>query len=322
MTDSKAVLEVGGQYNLNSVKAALASAGNSEEAVLKLGTGVFNEKLYSRCRSLQIIGAGRSSTIITNSDGAYHNYLSGEKIGTFRSFTACFQGERLYMEGLTIENACGNGSVAGQGIALYLDSRFAYLKDMSIKGHQDTLFLAPIPESPRIPGSFKGPGLLKKRLPSLTYLENCYIEGDVDFIFGGGEAIFENCTIHSLDRREEINGYITAPSTAAGKRGFTFYRCLLTGDASEESVYLGRPWRPHGNAVFLDCKIGRHVAKEGWTIWNPNEGEEQTVRFGTYPLLSEKEPHWSMRLTEEAMLEYTGYMNRTREFLYRYCTGV
>ena len=317
MKDSCLVTDSGERYN--SVNIALYKAKNYNKPIVRLGTGVFSEKVYSQFKSLQIIGDGPKSTVITNSDGAYHSYLPGEKIGTFRSYTACFQGDNLYSEGFTIQNTCGDGKIAGQGIALYLDCRFAYLKNMRIIGHQDTLFLAPVPKRPRIPGSFRGPGFNKKRQSTVTYLENCYIEGDVDFIFGGGEAVFENCRIHSLDRKEKVNGYITAPSTPAGKRGFTFCHCLLTGDASEESVYLGRPWRPSGNAVFLECQIGKHVAKEGWTLWDYRKGEEKTARFGTYPLLSENEPDWTMRLTPEVMLEYKEYIRKTKEFLLNHC---
>lgn len=303
----------------NSVNIALSRAIKHIKPVVSLGTGVFNEKVYSKFKNLQIIGEGQENTIITNSVGAYCDRQTGEKTGTFRSFTACFQGDSLYLDGFTIENTCGDGRIAGQGIALYLDCKYAYLKNMRITGHQDTLFFAPLPERPRIPGSFKGPGFNKKRRTTVTYLENCYIEGDIDFIFGGGEAVFENCRLHSLDRKEKINGYISAPSTPAGKKGFTFYHCLLTGAASKESVYLGRPWRPDGNAVFLECQIGGHVAKEGWTLWNYCKGEEQTVRFGTYPLLSPNEPDWSMKLTSEVMPIYTEYISRTKEFLLNKC---
>ncbi len=304
-----------GQGQIYSVNTILSTARNCEKTVIRLGKGIFNEKVHSQFKNLQIIGAGTEKTIITNADGAYHNYCTGEKIGTFRSYTVCFQGDKLYAEGFTIKNTCGDGRVAGQGIALYLDCRFAYLKDIRIMGHQDTLFLAPLPEHPRIPASFKGPGFRKKRMTSVTYLENCYIEGDVDFIFGGGEAIFDNCTIHSLNRNDKINGYVTAPSTCASKNGFTFYRCQLTGDASEESVYLGRPWRPYGNAVFLDCQIGKHITREGWTVWNYNKGEEHSARFGTYPVMSENEVDWVINITEESMLEYEKYIRKTKESL-------
>ena len=39
------------------------------------------------------------------------------------------------------------------------------------------------------------------------YFVDCYIEGNVDFIFGDGKAVFENCEIHSTAHSV---GYITA----------------------------------------------------------------------------------------------------------------
>jgi pectin methylesterase-like acyl-CoA thioesterase len=42
-----------------------------------------------------------------------------------------------------------------------------------------------------------------------------YIEGDVDFIFGRGTAVFDGCAIKALSRGSSSNnGYLTAASTA------------------------------------------------------------------------------------------------------------
>ena len=75
---------------------------------------------------------------------------------------------------------------------------------------------------------------------SRQYYRRCHIEGTVDFIFGWSTAVFEECTIFCKEK-----GYITAASTPASSEfGFVFIRCRITGDAEENSFYLGRPWRP------------------------------------------------------------------------------
>ena len=62
-----------------------------------------------------------------------------------------------------------------------------------ITGYQDTLF----PNAGR------------------HYFHGCTISGHVDFIFGAGQAVFDDCDIVSRDRRDASNnGYIAAPSTA------------------------------------------------------------------------------------------------------------
>lgn len=104
------------------------------------------------------------------------------------------------------------------------------------------------------------------------YYKNCYIEGDVDFIFGAGTAVFEDCEIHSVNREGDVKGFVTAPSTPAGKPGFLFNRCHLTCGFDDGVAYLGRPWHPSSaqspvsSAVtFRNCLIEDFIAEDGWS---------------------------------------------------------
>lgn len=105
-----------------------------------------------------------------------------------------------------------------------------------------------------------------------TYLKNCYIEGDVDFIYGRGTAVFDRCTIHSLDRGSATNnGYIVAPSTKnSNPYGFLIVDSSLTSNAAPGTVSLGRPWfassdpDAHPMAVIRDSTLGSHIAVRGW----------------------------------------------------------
>lgn len=49
-------------------------------------------------------------------------------------------------------------------------------------GHQDTLFTGPLPNESVHNGGFTGPKEFSPRINGLQWYENCYIEGDVDFI--------------------------------------------------------------------------------------------------------------------------------------------
>jgi pectinesterase len=97
---------------------------------------------------------------------------------------------------------------------------------------------------------------------------DCRIEGDVDFIFGGADAVFDRCEIISRSRGEAVNGYVTAPSGFSGGLGLLFRDCRFTSpDCPPGSVYLGRPWRPRGKAALLRCFIGGHINPAGWASW-------------------------------------------------------
>jgi pectinesterase len=111
-----------------------------------------------------------------------------------------------------------------------------------------------------------------------AYFRDCYVEGDVDFIFGRATAVFDRCRIHSLDRDTTPNGYVTAPSTdRTNPYGLLFQRCALTSDAPAGSVLLGRPWHPSqdpgavGQTIIRDSYLGAHI---GATPWSD---------FGTWP---------------------------------------
>jgi pectinesterase len=111
-----------------------------------------------------------------------------------------------------------------------------------------------------------------------VYLRDCYVEGDVDFIFGRATAVLDRCRIHSLNRGSTPNGYVTAPSTdIMNPYGLLFDHCRFTSDAPAGTVFLGRPWHPSqdlnaiGQTIIRRSWIGAHIPDAAWTA------------FGTWP---------------------------------------
>lgn len=238
----------------------------TEEAVIDLGEGVYREKVFCEKRQLTIRGAGRDKTKVIWGDGGKMPHPDGRPIHTFRTYTMFFGGEHIKVEGLTIENDAGPGALVGQGIAAYVDARRAEFEDVALLGHQDTLFCAPLPEKEREKNGFLGPRMRSPRLPSRQYYHNCEITGEVDFIFGGGDALFEDCLIRSVyDGRVS---YVAAPSGHADGTGLVFHRCKFVSDGPEGTVYLARPWRPEGKTAVLFCELGGHIHPDGFSPWN------------------------------------------------------
>lgn len=272
-----------GSGNFSTIAAAVDSVPNDAHAIIRIRNGVYHEKLYVRKKSILLLGESREKTVLTWRDGAYFPGPDGQKLGTFRSYTAYLTGERIAMKNMTVRNAAGSGETAGQAVAVYADADFARFENISFESRQDTLFLAPLPPAPKTPGSFAGPGENQPRLMRRDYFENCRISGDVDFIFGGAEAAFSQCTIISLDKGLAVNGYVTAACTPEKQKyGFLFDRCILISDCPDGTVYLGRPWREYAKAAFLNCNMGGHIARAGWALWTPGAGEDKTVHFGEY----------------------------------------
>jgi len=136
------------------------------------------------------------------------------------------------------------------------------------------------------------------------YFSGGSISGNIDFIFGRGQALFENTKIISRPRAAPMqsdlpNAYITAPSTSIDSPyGLVFIRCELIAETGVEdgSVALGRPWHPTtqfsdgryadpnaiGYAVFLNTYMGKHIAEQGWTSMHGTSIDgSKTARF--YP---------------------------------------
>ena len=139
---------------------------------------------------------------------------------------------------------------------------------------------------------------------SRQYFWKCYIEGTTDFIFGSATAWFDSCEIYS-----KKNSHITAASTPQNKEwGFVFSACKLTGDTSLHNVSLGRPWRPYGAVVYMNCYIGPHIKPEGWSNWNNTENYKTTryAEYKNYGPSSDptKRVSWSRQLTDEEAKAY------------------
>ena len=277
-------ITVGESGDYHTIGEAVCAVPYKEKATILIMEGVYREKLFIEKSNLCLKGQGMDKTVISFDDGAYKVLDDGTKCGTFRSQTVFLGGEHIEVSDMTIENVAGSGDDAGQSLAVYADADEVVMKNVRLRSRQDTLFLAPLPKEERIPGGFFGPRMLSPRRNTRQYYKNCTISGDVDFIFGGADAVFDDCRIIVIDRKKEINGYITAPSENLGDLGFVFRNCeiLGEGDAMEGTVFLGRPWRPTGKAAFLNCVYDKSVNSLRFSEWKEAECEESEAFFAEY----------------------------------------
>ena len=256
-----------GSGDFASVSEAVLAVPYDCAAEIRIAPGVYREKLVCEKREITLTGAGADETCIVWGDGGKLPHPDGRPTHTFRSYTAFFSGERLRVENLTIQNDAGPGAKAGQAVAAYVDSARAVFVNVRLLGNQDTLFCAPLPEKEREKDGFLGPRGLASRRPTVQYYQGCEIAGDIDFIFGGADALFEQCTIRTVNNHLPVS-YVTAPSGKAESLGFVFWDCDFVSDGCPAgTVFLGRPWRPNGKTAVLDSRLGAHIAPEGFSPW-------------------------------------------------------
>lgn len=218
-----------GSGDFASIAEAVLAVPYKEEALVQVGPGIYREKLVCEKRCITLRGAGADKTKLVWGDGGKLPHKDGRPTHTFRSYTAFFSGETLCVEDMTIENDAGSGAKAGQAVAAYVDSTRAVFRRVKLLGSQDTLFCAPLPEKEREKDGFLGPRGLAPRKPTAQYYTDCEIAGDIDFIFGGGDALFENCVIRTVDNHIP-HSYVTAPSGKADGLGFVFWNCDFVSD--------------------------------------------------------------------------------------------
>ena len=254
---------------------------------IHIDPGEYRERVEIHRPHVTLVGETADSVRIVGSLGAKMPSSDGSGVdgtlGTFRTYTVLVDADDVRLENLTIVNDAGDGREVGQAIALYADGDRLVVDACCITGHQDTLFLGPLPPCEVKPGGFIGPKQFAPRRVGRQYFRRCRIEGDVDFIFGGARAYFEGCEVRSINRNMDVNGYVTAASTPEGEPyGFVFHGCSFTAaqDVAPDSVYLGRPWREWGQTVLIDCWLGQHIKCEGWWDWNKPAAHERACYAG------------------------------------------
>ena len=270
-----------------AIDAAPDEATKPYVILIKAGRYRWQQTLIPKTkRFIHLVGEDAKTTILSYHLNVYET-LKERHLKGYEGTSVIVLGDDFSARDLTFENIAGD---RGQALALRIDGDRAVVRDCRLLGWQDTLMVN------------KG----------RHYFRDCHIEGRVDFIYGSATAVFENCVIHS-----KAGGYVTAASTPAEKPfGFVFLRCKLTGDPTpwepgqrSRPAELGRPWRPHAAAAFVECELGDHIAPAGWNNWRKPENEK-TARFSEYKSTGpganpDARVSWSKQLTAAEAAAYT-----------------
>ncbi len=135
--------------------------------------------------------------------------------------------------------------------ALVIEGDKAELKDCTFLGSQDTLYMGD---------------------DTHTYYKNCVIEGNTDYIFGSGNAVFDGCELRFCGYSETaMGGYITAgrSNNKAGYMGYLFRACTVTNKEGMQHAagFFGRPWDAGSDITFFNTTLENAdaITADGWT---------------------------------------------------------
>ena len=217
----------------------------------------------------------KSRFILFFPDGEYDiGSLTGDdnQMTTFQKGNISFVGQS--MNGVVIYNTAKNENISSTA-TLYFNSNASniYLQDLTLqnRGQVDPNANANRYVVVRDLGSkniYKNVKMLSGQdtyyTPSgstRSYLETCEIHGTVDFICGGGDLMFNKC---SLILENRSNNCITAPA-GTGQWGYVFLDCTIDGyPVNNNSYRLGRSWNKSPRAVYINSTMKVLPTVAGW----------------------------------------------------------
>ena len=265
-------------------KAPARTGATDPRWVILVKPGTYRERIYVQRERGNILVRGEDAATTTIAFNLNANLpdpdAPGKTLGTFRTPTVQIDGDGMIWENLTVANTAGN---VGQALALRADGDRLVFRRCRFLGWQDTILLN----------------------RGRQYFEDCYIEGHVDFIFGAATAWFARCHLHALG-----SGYLTAASTPeTSPHGFVFADGRITAANDTIKTYLGRPWRPFAQTVFLRTEMCAAVRPEGWHNWKKPDAEKtafyaEFASTGPGANPAARAP-WSRQLTAAEAAAYT-----------------
>lgn len=232
-----------GQYTTVQAAVNAVPANNASRVVIAVKPGTYRETVKVPSNkphvTIQGTGASRKDTVIVynNASGTPKPDGSGT-YGTGGSATVAVEADDFQARNLSITNdfdEAAHQDIAQQAVALRTASDKVFLDGVIVSGDQDTLLLDTAS---------------KDRL-GRVYMTNSYVIGNVDFIFGRATAVIDKSVITLKKRWNGTSaGYVTAPSTAANRKGILIANSTVSGDVSDRTFYLGRPWHAGGDATL------------------------------------------------------------------------
>ena len=247
------VITVGPSGQFPTITAALATIPdtNLDNYEIDIAPGSYHEKIEITAPHVSLVGMGGSpqDTVLTyDAASGTTDPTDGQPYGTAGSYTMFVNAANDKIKNLSVVNAFDEAAhpeiTSQQAVALRVEGDRFVADTVRLIGNQDTL-LADTP---------------KPTTRIRQYYVNSFIEGDVDYIFGAADAVFDRDTLHSLNRGKSDNGAITAASTDTGsKYGFLFTDSKVVSDAAAGTVHLGRPWHPGADPKAIASVVWKNT---------------------------------------------------------------
>lgn len=243
------VVAADGSGDFKTVQAAIDAApvNSATRTTILIRRGTYPELLViaAEKKNLTLRGEDRKQTIIAATNNA--------KLNPRRREMVSMEADGFHLENLTLHNTTPKGGSQAETIRVRADR--VVLHHCDFKSFQDTL-----------------------RLDGRVYVRECYIEGDVDFIWGAGTVYFDRCDLLAVH-----DGYLVQSRNGADKLGYVFVDCRIDTAPNLTRLVLARidPGRyPHSQVAFIQCAMGKFLTPSGWIFDGPGAlASKESIRF-------------------------------------------
>ena len=242
--------------------------GNTTPRTIEVRKGLYTEIVFfTNKHAITILGEDRKQTVLAYATNNEFNPTNGNPFGSatpqpaaarvggniyHRGVFLAHRVDNLVLANLTIRNTTPQGGTQAEAIILNgTTTARAILKDVDLYSYQDTL-----------------------QINGQAFLSGCYIEGDVDFMWGTGPCFFENCTCRTL----RSGAYYTQIRNPGTNHGYVYVGCRFDGAKGIMGNYLSRIGTgrfPDSEVVLIDCTLTPAVWPVAWQFQGGREGNER-----------------------------------------------
>ena len=226
-----------------TVQGAIDSlpANNTSLAVISVRDGVYTEVVEFKKNNILVRGQSRGGTII-----GYANN-SGLNASTHSRMALKVNANDIALDNLTVTNSTAQDFSQAEAIMIESGAARCIVNNCNVDSYQDTI--------------------LANISTSKAYFNRSLIQGDVDFIWGGGNLFFTNCEVRWLIRSNNAVAQGPNPSPGAtdiNSNGFSFVNCSLTTlPGANTGDQVGRTRGiTNGNTALINCFISTNIV--GW----------------------------------------------------------
>jgi pectin methylesterase-like acyl-CoA thioesterase len=235
MNGFNAIVEPNSDGDTTPIQNAINAAPNDNTPYyIFVKKGTYEGHVQINRANIHLMGQSRENTII--SWNKLHNE-DGGNVDT--NATINVTANDVSFDNLTIRNTRSN---EGQALALYTKADRIVITSCNLLGWQDTYRTG--------------------KDGQRHLVRNSKISGTTDFIYGAGEAYFDECTLHIV-RKSNV---IVAPDHSSAKYGYVFRNATITAEQSGSTTALGRPWGNTPKVAYIHTQLTSDVSitAQGW----------------------------------------------------------